>query len=96
MTRSVEVRTGRRSARELRRGLDHLLEVVEQEEHLPLADVLGEPVLRAERLRDRLRHERGLAEGGEPDPEDTRLVRRDELRRGLESEPGLARAARAR
>ena len=40
--------------RELGRRLDHLLQVVEQEEQLALADVLGEPVLGAERLGDRL------------------------------------------
>ena len=39
---------------ELGRRLDHLLEVVEEEQQLALADVLGEAVLRAERLRDRL------------------------------------------
>ena len=79
--------------RELGRSLDHLLQVVEKEEHLPLADVRGESVPRSERLRDRLRHERGLAEGGESDPEDTRLVRRDELGRSFQSEASLPRAA---
>ena len=50
--------------------LDHLLEVVEQEEQLALGDVLGEAVLGAERLGDRLDDERRVAERGEPDPED--------------------------
>ena len=49
-----QVGAGREERRELGRRLDHLLEVVEEEQHLPLADVLGEPVLGAERLRDRL------------------------------------------
>ena len=37
---------------------------------------------------------RRVAQRGEADPEDARLVRGDERRRGLEREPGLARAAR--
>ena len=47
---------------QLGRGLDHLLEVVEQEQQLALADVLGQAVLDAEGLRDRLRHERRIAQ----------------------------------
>ena len=35
--------------------------------------MLGEAVLGAERLRDRLRDERGVAQRGEPDPEDAAL-----------------------
>ena len=72
--------SGRREQRrELGRCLDHLLEVVEHEQQLPLADVLGEAVLGAERLGDRLRDERGVAERREADPEDARLEARDEL-----------------
>ena len=59
-----EVGTGSKQRAELRSRVDHLLEVVEQEQQLPLADVLGEPVLGAQRLGDRLRDERGVAEGG--------------------------------
>ena len=81
--------------RELGRRLDHLLQVVEEEQHLALADVLGEAVLGAERLGDRLRDERGVAQGGEADPEDARLVLGDECGGRLEREPGLARAAGA-
>ena len=95
MTSSVEVGARRRERDELGRGLDHLLEVVEEEQQLPLADVLGEAVPGAERLRDRLGDERGVAQRGEPDPEDAGLVRRDERRRRLEREPRLARAAGA-
>ena len=75
------------------RGLDHLLQVVEEEEHLPIGDVLGETVLRAERLRDLLRDERCLTERGEPDPEDPCLVGGDERRCGLNRETGLAGSA---
>ena len=49
------------------------------EQQLPLADVLCEAVLRAERLGDRLRNERRVAERGQSDPEDTRLVLGHEL-----------------
>ena len=49
-----QVGAGAEQRRELGRRLDHLLEVVEQEEQLALADVLGEAVLGAERLGDRL------------------------------------------
>ena len=50
-----EVRAGFDERGELGCRVDHLLEVVEQEQQLPLADVLGEAVLGAERLRDRRR-----------------------------------------
>ena len=66
------------SCREIGRCLDHLLEVVEQEQHLALADVLGQAVLGTERLRDRLRDERRIAQRGQADPEDARLVLGDE------------------
>ena len=46
---------------EFRRRFDDLLDVVEQEQQLALADVLGETVFCAERVRDRVCDERGLA-----------------------------------
>jgi hypothetical protein len=49
-----EVGTSAEKRRELRCSVDHLLEVVEQEQELALVNVLGEPVLGAERLGDRL------------------------------------------
>jgi hypothetical protein len=72
-----------------------MLEVVEQEAELPLADVLGDAVPCTQRLRDRLRDEGGVAQSGEPDPEDARLVLRDEGRRRLQGEPRLPGPARA-
>ena len=90
-----QVRTGGEKLRELGRRLDHLLEVVEEEQHLPLADVVGQVVLGAERLGDRLGHERGIAERGQPDPEDAGLELGHELGRSLDRQPRLARAARA-
>ena len=82
--------------RELGRGLDNLLEVVEQQQQLALGDVLGEPVLRPQRLRDRLGHERRVAQRRQADPEDPRLEGGHELGGGLEREPRLARAAGTR
>ena len=76
-----QVGAGLEQLRELGRRLDDLLEVVEQQQKLALADVLGEAVLRPERLRDRLGHERGVAEGGKADPEDPGLERRARARR---------------
>ena len=94
VTRSLRLGRPRAAARAGRR-LDHLLEVVEQQQELALADVLGEAVLRPERLRDRLRHERGVAQRGQADPEDARLECGHELGGGLDGEAGLARAAGA-
>ena len=88
MTSSVRLGQALEERGELGRRLDHLLEVVEEQEQLALADVLGEAVLGAERLRDRLRDERGVAQRGEPDPEDACLVLGDERRA-----PPRARAA---
>ena len=56
--------------------------------------MLGEAVLRPQRLRDRLRHERGVAQRGQADPEDARLERGHELGGNLEREPRLTRTAR--
>jgi hypothetical protein len=88
-----EARAALEESRKLWSGLDHLLQVVEEEEHLPLADVLGETVLGAQGLGDRLGHESGIAQGGEPDPEDSCFVAGDEHGRRLEREAGLPRAA---
>ena len=57
-----EVRTGLDEVGERRRRLDHLLEVVEDEEHLALADVLGEAVL-ARRASSRSRRRRATGRG---------------------------------
>ena len=49
-----EVGTGLEKPRQLGRRLDHLLQVVKEEQHLPLTDVRGELVLGSKRLRDLL------------------------------------------
>ena len=51
------------------------------------------PSVRADRLGDRRRDERGVAERGETDPEDPCLVGGDEHGGGLERKPRLAGAA---
>ena len=55
-----------RRARRLGRSLDHLLQVVEQEQHLAFADVLGEAVLGTQRLRDRLGTNEGSRTAARP------------------------------
>ena len=80
---------------ELRRCVDHLLEVVNDEQQLPLADVLGEAVAGAEGARNRLCDERRVAKRGEADPEDARLEGGDERGGGLDRDPRLPRPAGA-
>ncbi len=89
-----EVGAGGEERRKLGCRLDHLLQVVEQQEQLPLCNVGGEIVLGAERVGDRLTDEGGIAEGGQPDPEDACLVGTDETGSCLDRESRLARAAR--
>ena len=91
----MEVRACLEQSGELACGVDHLLEVVEEQEQLPLADVLREPVLRAQQLTDRLGHERWVAQPRQTDPEDAGLEVADELSPGLQREPRLPRAAGA-
>ena len=60
-----------------------MLEVVEHEQQLAIADVVGEHLLRTERLRDRFDYERGIADRRQPDPEDAGTEMGDELCRRL-------------
>ncbi len=87
------MRAALQQRRELGGGVDHVLEVVENEEQSCVADVLGEAGPRAERLRDRLDDERRVAQLREADPEDAVRVVADDLRRSLDREPRLSRAA---
>ena len=89
-----EIRARAQERRKLGCCVDHLLEVVEQQQQLALADVPGKVVLCAERLRDRLGHERRVAQRRQPNPEDACLVFRNERRRRLQRKPRLARATR--
>ena len=78
MTSKVEVGAGLDEEGELGRRLRQLLQVVEEEQDLALADVLFEPMLGAERLRDCLGDKRRVAERCETDPEDPGAVGRNE------------------
>ena len=85
-----EVRAGLDERREFRRRLDDLLEVVEQDQQLALADVFGKAVLGSQRLRDCRRNERGIAQRRERNPEDAVQELHHELRGGLDPEARLA------
>jgi hypothetical protein len=94
-----------RHAETLRRGEDgahsrssveEVLEVVEQEQELPPSEETGEVVARSDRLGYLRRHELGVGEAGERNPEDAVAQRADQLGRDLEREASLSRAARIR
>ena len=87
-----------------RAGIEELLEVVEDEEEVLVAQVvlqrLGErlagPFPHRKRLGDRRDEEMRIADRGEVDEEDSVLEIRDQFRRHLERETGLAGATRSR
>ena len=70
VTRTSRLGQALTSVGELGRRLHDLLEVVEEAEHRLVGDVLGEAVLRAERLRCGLEDELGVAQGRERHPPD--------------------------
>jgi hypothetical protein len=90
-----QVRRGLDERGELRSSGDQVFDVVEQQQELALADVLGDAVLGTEGLRDRVEHERRIAQRGEPDPEHAIPMLGHELRCGLDREPRLAATAGA-
>ena len=67
----AEVWAGLEQLAEPGRGFHHLLEVVQQQEQLAPADVLGQAGFGAQRLGDGLGDEGRVAHGGQTDPEDT-------------------------
>jgi hypothetical protein len=67
----VQPRAGAQDLAQARAGLDHLLEVVKQDQHAPVADVGGELLPGAERLRRRRKYEVGVAERRQRHPPDT-------------------------
>ena len=77
--------------RERRCSIDHLLEVVEQQQQPTLTDVRGKFILGAERMRDRLDDKRRSAQCRQPDPEDAGLVVRDERPCRLQRQARLTR-----
>ena len=91
----VEPRTRREQLGDVRRRREHLLEVVEQQKQRLVGDVLGDAVLRAERLACGRQHELVVAERRERHPPDAVRVLLGEHRRGLRRESRLAGATRA-
>jgi hypothetical protein len=78
------------------RGVEDVLEVVEQDHELPPAEESREVVASPDGLGDFRGHELGIGEAREGYPEHAIAEPADELRRDLEREARLARAARAR
>ena len=77
-------------------GGEEVLEVVEEEQELPPAEESREVVGGPDGLGDLRGQELGIRETRQRHPEDAVVELPDEFRRELESEPCLARAARAR
>jgi hypothetical protein len=87
------IRTACEQVAEGQNGFEEVLEVVEQEQELPVSHVLPELLARPELLGRRLEHQARLAQRRERHPPDPVLVLGDEHGRGLDGEPRLARAA---
>ena len=75
------------------RGVEEVLEVVEEDEELPAAQEAGEVVRRSHRPRDLGRHELMVGQSRERDPEHAIVQRPDELGGDLQGEAGLPGAA---
>jgi hypothetical protein len=90
----VKVGARRKERRELARRLEQVLEVVEEQEQPLVGDVLGEAVLRAERLGRRPEHELRVAERREWHPPNAVRIAVRERGRALHGEPRLTRTAR--
>ncbi len=96
-------RHGADEAREQRRGFEHVLAVVQHEERLAIrtrgaytpAQVGFGHVGRSERLGDRRRHERGVAQRGQFDEHDAHRSAIGDLVRHFQREPCLPYAAGA-
>ena len=73
---------------------EHLLEVVQYEQHPPVADMRGEVAVRADRRADRRQHDLRVTDGLQADPPDAVLVVVHCFRGCLDSEPRLPGAAR--
>lgn len=100
----LEAGAGREKVSDQRGGLNHLLEVIEQEEHLPVAQITLEALKErllcalhdAERPGDGGGDEIGVRYGGQLDEEYAALELVHELRSRLQSEARLACSSRTR
>ena len=90
------VRGAGEEGRDRRRGLDDLLEVVDEGEQPLVRHVLDQSVVGADRVSDRALDESGIAECLQRNPEDPVWELLDRLGRELERQPGLAASAGAR
>ncbi len=75
-------------------GREQVLEIVDQEQQLLVAEVVRQLVAGADRLRDLLDDQARVGERRERHPEDAVLVGADQLGGHLERQPRLARPAR--
>ena len=91
----LERRAAREDIRELVSRREHVLEVVEEKKQLLVGDVLGEPVVGADRTRGAVQNERGIAKGHERDPVDPIRVAVRERGSGLQRQARLTGAASA-
>ena len=91
----MEVRAGRDEIPDRGPRLDDLLEVVEDEQQLALADMAPQVVTGAEHARDLLEHELRLLDRRQLEPEDAGPELGHELRRRLDGEARLAGATRS-
>ena len=92
----MEVRAVREQLGQVRGGVEHLLEIVEQQQQPSFADVLASPPCGSDRLAISGRTESRIFDGRERNPVDAVPELLDELSGRLEREAGLPRAARPR
>ena len=85
----TEVRTGGEQGSHTGRRLQHMLEVVEQEEHGTVGDVLGQAALGPEHASRRLHHQDGISQRRQRDPPDPVGVAVRGRTRSLKREAGL-------
>ena len=90
----VEVGTGGEQAGDVGGRRDDLLEVVEEQEHRSIGDVVGETVLGPERLARRLEHQLRVTQRGKRYPPHPALERVRSAAGRLECQARLARPAR--
>ncbi len=93
---NLEVRTAFEDLDQRGPRVDHLLEVVEHQEHLPVADLVGERRRRSQRSPHDLEDDAWIADRRELGPEHARCVLGDELGRHLDAEASLPRSTRPR
>ena len=89
----VEPRAGAEQTGDVGRRFGQVLEVVEEQQHRVVPDVLAQLSPRSDRLPRRLQHELRVAQRSERNPEDARGVAVGRLRDCLQREPRLAGAA---